>query len=87
MVTVTVNAPRCNFGVKCTGGLAAGEGLRGLRPVNPQLDSKMSSSTQPSHPNSPSPAEHGVFAAELSVRCRNRSHSRNPDKIEPLVAG
>ena len=64
------------------GGGFAGEALRGVGGLNPQLDSRISSSAQPSHPNSPGLAQHGVFAGQVSVRRRDRSHSRNPDRIE-----
>ena len=53
------------------GAAFAGEALRGLAGVGgfiPQLDSRMSSSEHPSHPNSPRAAQQGVLAAHVSVR-------------------
>ena len=41
------------FGFLGGGGGFAGEALRGLGGLNPQLNSRISSSAQPSHPNSP----------------------------------
>ena len=67
------------------GGGFAWEVLRGLPGpggLNPQLDSRISLSAHPSHPNLPRLAQHGVFAAQVSVRRRDCSHSRNPDRIE-----
>ena len=49
----------------------AGEALRGLAGGGgfiPQLDSSMSSSEHPSHPNSTTLTQQGVFAAHVSVR-------------------
>ena len=80
-----------DFGRVRAGGLdfSAGGGLRlggtagaGGGGVNPQLDSKISSLAKPTHPNSPSEAQHGVFAAQVSVRRRDCSYSRKLDKIE-----
>ena len=60
----------------------AGEALRGLGGLDPQRDSRISSSTQPSHTNSSTLAQHGVFAAKVSVGRQDRSYSRNPDRLE-----
>ena len=35
----------------------------------------------PLPPHSPSLAQHGVFAAHVSVRRQERSHSRTPDRM------
>ena len=85
------------FGGFWGGGRAGGSGLsagggggaallgrrcKGVGGLNPQLDSTISSSAQPSHPNSPRLAQHSVFAAQVSFRRQDRSHSRNPDTIE-----
>ena len=50
-----------------------GGGGAGVGGVKPQLNSKISSSAQPSHPNSPRLAQHGVFAAQEFVRRWDRS--------------
>ena len=62
----------------------AGEALRGLAGVGgfiPQLDIRVSASEHPSHPNSPRAAQQEVFAAHVSLRRRERSHSRGPDRM------
>ena len=62
----------------------AGEALRGLAGVEvfiPQLNITMSSSEHPSHPNSPRAAQQGVLAVHVSVRQRERCHSRSPERM------
>ena len=49
----------------------------------PQLDSRLSSSEHPSDPNSHRAAQQGVLAAHVSVRRRERSHSRSPHRMAP----
>ena len=56
-------------------------GLPGVGGLNPQLDSRISSSAHPSHPNSPSLAQQGVFAAQVSVKRRERSLSHSPERM------
>ena len=69
------------------GGGFARKVLRRLGGFNPQLHRRISSSAQPSHPNSPRLAQHGVLAAQVSVRRRDPSHSRNTDTIEDPRCG
>ena len=62
----------------------AGVPLRGLAGVGgfiPHLDIRVSSSEHPSDPNFPRAAQQGVLAAHVSVRRRERSHSRSADKM------
>ena len=57
------------------------------KPANPEpkpeaeLDNRIFSSAQPFHPNSPRLAQQGVFAAHVSVRRRERFHSRSPERM------
>ena len=72
------------LGFSGEGGGFAGEVLRGLPELgglNPQLDSRISWSTHPSHPNSPRLAQQGVFTAQVSVRQRDRSYSRKSTPV------
>ena len=78
------------LGFSAGGGGFAGEvprGLPGVGGLNPQLDSRISSSAHPSHPNSPRLAQQGVFAGHVSVRQRERSHSCSKTGWRTPVAG